>query len=88
MSTLFEYNEGAGAYDVVEYEPPAYVVPTFIAGVIVHGHWRLGPHDADRWRHNFRRHYEQQARIAEATVKAENNQHERVDRAWRLHERR
>jgi len=84
MSTIFEFNEGEGAFDVVEYTPTEpYVVPTFIAGVVIHGHWRLAPHDADRWRHNFRRYYEQQARIAEATIKADIGRHEAADRAWR-----
>ena len=79
--TLYEFNAEEAAFDVVEYEPET---SPAIGGYLVLSHFRLGPHDADRMRHNFRRYYEGMARIQLATIEADRSRFERADRAWRM----
>jgi len=79
--TYLEYNEGEPALDLIEFIPET---SPAVAGYLVLSHHRLGPHDADRMRHNFRRYYEGMARIQLATIEADHSRFERADRAWRM----
>ena len=79
--TLYEFNADEASFDVLEYVPET---SPAIGGFLVVAHHRLGPHDAARMRHNFRRYYEGMARIQLATIEADHSRFERADRAWRM----